>query len=79
MISVLFCVNFSEYPDVCVSNPCNNAGTCHVTSDGGYNCTCPQGFTGDICDNGKWTSNTMKLQKYIEKYSGTMSLIAIQS
>ena len=43
-----------------MSNPCNNAGTCNVTSDGGYNCTCPQGFTGDICDQGVWTSKTMK-------------------
>ena len=38
-------------PDSCASNPCNNEGTCRVTSDGGYNCTCPSGFSGDICDD----------------------------
>ena len=47
-----------EYPDACVSNPCNNEGTCHVLSDGGYNCTCPLGFTGDICDHGGYLTST---------------------
>ncbi len=51
--SMYISCHISEYPDVCVSSPCNNEGVCHVTSDGGYNCTCPLGFTGDICDHGE--------------------------
>ena len=27
-------------------------GTCDEDADGGFTCTCTDGFTGDICDEG---------------------------
>jgi hypothetical protein len=35
--------------DACHPNPCIN-GTCNVTDDGGYVCTCIPGFIGEQCD-----------------------------
>lgn len=33
----------------CLSNPCQNGGSCNDNSDGTYICTCQSGFTGDMC------------------------------
>ncbi|XP_070532197.1 prolow-density lipoprotein receptor-related protein 1-like [Ptychodera flava] len=33
----------------CVSEPCLNEGNCTDT-DGGFNCTCPSQWQGDVCD-----------------------------
>uniref|UniRef100_A0A8C2AZW3 Sushi, von Willebrand factor type A, EGF and pentraxin domain-containing protein 1 n=1 Tax=Cyprinus carpio TaxID=7962 RepID=A0A8C2AZW3_CYPCA len=33
----------------CASSPCQNGGVCKDL-EGGYFCTCPQGFTGDNCE-----------------------------
>ena len=34
----------------CVSDPCYNGGTCTNLDNGqGFACSCPDGFTGDIC------------------------------
>ncbi|XP_066275444.1 fibrillin-2-like [Branchiostoma lanceolatum] len=38
-----------EEPDHCHFNPCLNGGTCHDLV-GGYNCTCPDSFTGTNCE-----------------------------
>ncbi|XP_052688263.1 uncharacterized protein LOC128166866 isoform X3 [Crassostrea angulata] len=39
----------------CISNPCQNGGTCSVdkfsnTTDGDFFCCCPEGYTGSQCD-----------------------------
>lgn len=34
--------------DVCVSNPCNHNGTCHITWNDFW-CQCPRGYTGKTC------------------------------
>ena len=39
--------------DECSNSPCKNQGTC-VNTIGGFRCTCPQGFKGDLCDEGTW-------------------------
>lgn len=39
--------------DECSNSPCKNQGTC-VNTIGGFHCTCPQGFKGDLCDEGTW-------------------------
>ncbi|XP_066290685.1 fibropellin-1-like [Branchiostoma lanceolatum] len=36
-------------PDHCHFSPCQNGGTCHDFV-GFYNCTCPDAFTGDDCE-----------------------------
>ena len=47
----------------CSPNPCGNRGTCELdeTVEGGYVCTCPDGYTGvncmedvDECLEGQW-------------------------
>ncbi|KAI4495639.1 hypothetical protein M0802_008474 [Mischocyttarus mexicanus] len=34
--------------NVCISNPCNHSGTCHVTWNDFW-CQCPRGYTGKTC------------------------------
>ena len=36
----------------CSSNPCLNLATCNNLVDY-YNCSCADGWTGEICDTGK--------------------------
>ena len=36
----------------CAYNPCQNGGTCTVTGDGTYTCSCVEGFEGDNCETG---------------------------
>ena len=39
--------------DECLSEPCLNGGVC-TDQAGGYSCACPEGFTGDNCDDSDW-------------------------
>jgi len=49
IISLILC--FIEVDD-CLSNDCANGATC-VDSINQYTCTCPEGFTGKLCESGK--------------------------
>ena len=40
----------SESDDPCVNNPCQEWGTCAVTSNRGFVCDCPEGTSGDQCE-----------------------------
>ena len=47
-------LSFSAAGD-CTSNPCMNGATCSNDTDGeGYNCTCASGYTGDMCETGRF-------------------------
>ncbi|KAF5299346.1 hypothetical protein FQA39_LY02519 [Lamprigera yunnana] len=37
---------------VCINNPCLNGGTCNPLTNS-YNCTCPPGYTGNLCNSKK--------------------------
>ena len=39
--------------DECLSSPCDNGGTC-VDQVNGFVCTCAQGFTGVVCQTGRY-------------------------
>jgi hypothetical protein len=34
----------------CASNPCQNNGTCTDVGTDSFECTCPEGFEGIICE-----------------------------
>ena len=34
----------------CDNNPCRNGGLCNIDGVNEFNCTCPSGFEGIICD-----------------------------
>ena len=38
--------------DECKNSPCQHGGTC-VNEHGGHRCTCPSGFDGNNCENGR--------------------------
>jgi len=40
----------------CTTNPCTNGGTC-IETDGTYNCRCPLGYSGTICEESVCTPN----------------------
>ena len=37
----------------CSPSPCYNGGTCTVV-DGGPQCECPPGYSGDVCEESKF-------------------------
>jgi hypothetical protein len=37
-----YCSNFP--------NPCKNGATCISTANGGFQCACTSGFSGNLCD-----------------------------
>ena len=43
--------------DGCYSSPCLNNGICLSDKYGSYNCTCPNGFVGSICQYRKILKN----------------------
>ena len=49
----LIIVSFVIIVDVneCASNPCQNGGTCHDKFHS-FNCTCPSGYFGTLCEIG---------------------------
>ena len=46
-------VSFYLDIDECESNPCKNGASC-IDGIGSHTCNCPQGYTGDECEIGKW-------------------------
>ena len=45
--------------DQCQTNPCLNGASC-TNKHGDYECTCPAGFTGKNCEQGKKRNKVIK-------------------
>ena len=80
---LLFCQFSSTETNVCVSEPCQNNGTCN-DYENMFNCTCAEGFNGTLCETGKvWcisepaliTSNQLDLWIDIQHGKVLLSLI----
>ena len=48
--------------DECVSNPCENSGTC-ADAVNSYTCSCVAGFTGTNCETSKYTRQRSNIIK----------------
>ena len=45
----------------CLSNPCQNGGSCFITDYNGYSCTCPKRCYGQNCEKCEYSSIRYKL------------------
>ena len=66
-----FLSSLSTAVDHCFSSPCANNGTCN-NSLHGYRCSCPEGFAGSLCEEGKTTVCLFIFTKMIEKKTGNI-------
>ena len=71
-----FLSSLSTAVDHCFSNPCANNGTCN-NSLHGYRCSCPEGFTGSLCEEGKTTVCLFFFTKMMEKKREILELLFI--
>ena len=44
----------------CISRPCTNGGLC-IEGVNSYTCHCPPGYTGILCQTGKYTAKYLPL------------------
>ena len=47
------------FPEISFENPCLNYGTAEVTNTG-IICSCVTGFTGALCETGKYVINNRR-------------------
>ena len=52
-----YAYNFIPEIDECLSSPCQNGGRCTDLLMS-FNCSCPAGFTGDVCETGAFSSSS---------------------
>ena len=71
-----FLSSLSTAVDHCFSNPCANNGTCN-NSLHGYRCSCPEGFTGSLCEKGNVTICLFVFTNMIEKKREILELLFI--
>ena len=71
-----FLSSLSTAVDHCFSNPCANNGTCN-NSLHGYRCSCPEGFTGSLCEEGNVAICLFVFTKMIEKKREILELLII--
>ena len=57
---------FSTVVETCTSNTCENNGTCTNTSIG-IKCSCPSGYGGIHCENGKSSNDPVVIRYLISK------------
>ena len=50
LINFLFLILEPGTP--CYELPCQNGGTCYENTEGGFTCTCPEGWQGKTCIEG---------------------------
>ena len=53
----------SAKEDTCTTVTCMNGGTCSGRGDV-FNCMCPFGYSGNLCEISKFYSNSVYLFKY---------------
>lgn len=51
-------------PNPCTSNPCGDNGIC-LNSDGAFTCQCLNGYTGNLCQNGKQNMSALIKQRVV--------------
>ena len=54
-------INLFRLPDIdeCQSSPCHGEATCIDQVDG-YSCSCPDGYGGNSCEQGRWGIKRMQ-------------------
>ena len=59
---------FVSVVDSCLSNPCQNGGTCQAT-DGGFSCKCTDDRSGRFCEGEFLRSSNLLEADFHGKYS----------
>ena len=62
--------------DECLTSPCKNGATC-VNNDGGYQCQCGAGWTGDQCDKGTLTFKQTLWHNILYVHADTFAMLGV--
>ena len=75
MISTFWSISIPTV-NPCYPNPCTNSGNCVLLGNNDYQCDCPEGYGGSICE-GRVSHRDLHLESAIFLYSGWAARVQV--